>query len=247
MEFVNGSGNDSNSNMEFKQSMEIVKTDNMAKKSTDNADAVAEVQNLVVRINNLFRNGADINYHPEYYVDLLGHEAVQRYGRGRLEQAARQVTQADEPLAELSTKFTALLKKFNELYFDDDPRLRDVRVEVRYWVGWPPIITTGGGEISLVASCEAVLVRQLLAAMAFYIDQEPDPCNLNEMYLYDAGAPIFFEPKMRHLSAKEFIAAATREPEPTITEEWLSKLRESRPADGAGPSDVIYLWRGGRS
>ncbi len=226
--------------------MKLAKTSSEVSTS-NNGGAVVEAQKLVVKINNLLRNGADPDYHPEYFLDLMGEEVVQRFGREQLEEAVRQVTKADDPLAELSAKFTTLARKFNELYFDDDPRLRELRVEVRYWLGWPPIETTGGGEIAIVASCEPVMVRQLLTAMAFHIDQEFDPCHFNELYLNAAGAPIWVEPSQRHLPTEEFVTAATHEPDHSIKEEWLDKLRKNRPAEGEPVSDVIHLWqRGGR-
>ena len=229
MEFANGSGNDGNSNMELK-SMEIVKTDNMTNTNTQNAEAVAEVQNLIRKINNLLRHGPDKYQHPEYYVDLMGDELIKSYGRECLEAAVHQVVKrSSEVMTELSTKFTALLKTFNELYFNNNPRLRGVSVEVGYWVGWPAVWTVGGSEIRLVASSEAIMVRQLLGAMAEWVHPEADPCYIKEMYLDEAGAPIWVEPAMRGLSAEQFIAAATREP--MTNEEYMKKIFGSREAD----------------
>jgi hypothetical protein len=216
--------------------------------NTNNSDgAVAEAQRLIRNINNLLRAGScGKNSHPEYYVDLMDDDVVQQLGRERLEQAVREVVQEPEPVVELSSKYTELLKKFNHLYFDDDPRLRNVCVEVRYWLGWPPTETTGGGEIRLVASSEAVMVRQLLKAMQFYIDQY-DPIDMNQLYLREVGAPISVRPEFRHLSAEEFIAQATREPEASDRERWFGWLRDTRPEEGEAVSPVIDFWqRGGR-
>jgi hypothetical protein len=226
MGFVNGSGKDSNSNLELKESMEIVKTDNMTNKSSDIADAVAEVKNLISKINNLLRHGPDLYQDPEYYIDLMDDEVIKRHGRECLEAAVRQVVKkSSECLAELSTKFTAS-ETFDELYFNYNPRLRGVSVEVGYWVGWPTVWCVGGSEIRLVASSEAIMVRQLLAAMAEWVHPEADPCYIKEMYLEQAGAPIWVEPAMRDLSAEQFIAAATHEP--MTDEEYMKKLFGNR-------------------
>ena len=203
--------------------MENVKNDNLTITTNQNAEAVAVVQNLIRKINNLLRHGPDQYQDPEYYVDLMGDDVTKRYGRESLEAAVRQVVKASsEVMTELSTKFTALLKTFNELYFNNNPRLRGVSVEVGCWVGWPAVWTVGGGEIRLVASSEAIMVRQLLGAMAEWVHPEDDPCYIKEMHLDQAGAPIWVEPAMRNLSAEQFVAAATREPK--TDEEYLKNL-----------------------
>lgn len=210
--------------------MENVKNDNMTNTNTQNTEAVAEVQNLIRKINNLLRHGPDQYQHPEYYVDLMGDDVINRYGRESLEAAVRQVVKtSSEHMTELSTKFTALLKTFNEMYFNNNPRLRGVSVEAGYWVGWPAVWSVGGSEIRLVASSEAIMVRQLLAAMAEWVYPADDPCYIKEMHLDQAGAPVWVEPNMRHLSAEEFIAAATREPK--TDEEYMKKIFGNRAPD----------------
>ena len=98
--------------------MENVKNNNLTSTTNQNAEAVAEVQNLIRKINNLLRHGPDQYQHPEYYTDLLGDEVINRYGKEYLEAAVRQVLKtSSEHMTELSTKFTALLKTFNEMYF----------------------------------------------------------------------------------------------------------------------------------
>lgn len=76
-------------------------------------EVLAQVRTFIAKMNNFLshRNA------PEYFVDLIGDEIVNRFGRNALEEASRQVFQQAEELPELSNKFTALLQMFNPTVF----------------------------------------------------------------------------------------------------------------------------------
>lgn len=233
MEFVNRSDNDSNTNLELKQSMEIVKTDNTTNTNTENADAVAEVQRVFVKINNLLQH----RHQPEYYVDLMSDEVVNRFGRERLEKATEQMLKGmPKPIPGLSKKFTDLVEKFDKRYFGGW-LFSDARVDVVCQIASDNRsfkFSTGDSVIEIPLSSEAIMVERLLEEMVLAVSPEGgNECEFdvsNQVYL--EGAPMGVEPNMRHLSAEEFIAAATREP--TTEDEYMKRLHGNPPrAEGA--------------
>ena len=213
--------------------MKYVDTD-----QAENAQLTGEVRKLIDRINNLIHSGGERFYYPDYCVDLMSDHLVQRFGRECLEEAVRQVIEASDATVELSTKYTALCQTFNERYFGNDPRLKNVRVEIRYSIGLPPIETTPG-EIFLFAGCEAVMVRQLIERMASYVGQI-DP-GVIDKYLDAIGAPVWVQAQDRHLSAEEFIAEAEHNGDPSIREEWLNMLRANLPTNGEPVSQPVAV------
>jgi hypothetical protein len=207
--------------------METVKTDNMTNTNNENAEVMAEVQKLIVKINNLLQ----YRHLPEYYVDLMSDEVVNRFGRERLEKATDQMLRGKPKLMPgLSTKFTDLVGKFDKRYLGGW-LFSNTRVDVVCRVASDSRylnFSTRDSVIEIPLSSEAIIVARLLEEMVFVISPHGgDECEFdvsNQIYL--EGAPMRVDPSMRHLSADEFIAAATREP--TTAEEADRLIRWGR-------------------
>ena len=198
---------------------DIVKT----AKDDENAELVKEVQNLIVKINNVNQNRS----WPEYYVDLMSDDLLKRYGRSCLEEVTGLVLKQPSAAAELSERFTNILYEFNERYFGWLHFIRkvDVRYELADYVRKAPYIDKDG-TLVLPAASEPVMVERLLGDMVL-IGARCDcwECFMNESNrVFLAGAPMSANPNMRELSAEEFIAKATREP--MTEEEHDAQLRQ---------------------
>jgi hypothetical protein len=197
---------------------------------------IIELQKLIVKINNFVQHIDE----PEYLVDLVSDDLLKQYRRERIEEAARIVLK--ECISqELSEKFTKLMREFDERYFGAPP-LSPLKVEVRYNIDRAAstnmcTIRSGDDVIELPASSEAVMVERLLEEMLrLTVGRGCWDCYVNgSNRLYFDGAPMKVEPEMRHLSAEEFVAKATREP--IALEEhgkqWLGKNPPAEKAAGA--------------
>jgi hypothetical protein len=202
----------------------------------ENGEVVTAVQNLFVKINNLLQH----RHQPEYYVDLMSDEVVNRFGRECIEKATEQMLQGlPKPIRGLSKKFTDLVETLDKRYFGGW-LFSDTRVDVVCRVAIDNRnfnFSTGNSVIQIPLSSEAIMVERLLEEMVFVISpQSGHECEFdvsNQVYL--EGAPVGVDPSMRHLSAEEFIAAATREP--TTVEEHMKLLTSNPPqSEGAGQS-----------
>jgi hypothetical protein len=195
---------------------------------------IIELQKLIVKINNLVQHIDE----PEYLVDLVSDDLLKQYGRERIEEAARVVLK--ECISqELSEKFTKLMRQLDERHFGAPP-LSPLKVEVRYNIDRAAstnmcTIRSGDGVIELPASSEAVMVERLLEEMLrLTVGRGCWECYVNgSNRLYFDGAPMKVEPEMRHLSAEEFIAKATREPIRQGEEHGKLLLPQNPPAERA--------------
>jgi hypothetical protein len=158
-------------------------------------------------------------------------DVVNRFGRERLEQATEQMLRGmPKPVPGLSKKFTDLVEKFDKRYFGGW-LFSDTRVDVVCHVASDNRnfnFSPGDSVIQIPLSSEAIMVERLLEEMVYVVSPEgDDECDFdgvsNQVYL--EGAPVRVDPSMRHLSAEEFIAAATREP--TTEEEYMRRLRDN--------------------
>jgi hypothetical protein len=195
---------------------------------------IIELQKLIVKINNLVQHIDE----PEYLVDLVSDDLLKQYGRERIEEAAR-IVMKECVSQELSEKFTRLTRQFDERYFGAPP-LSPMKVEVRYNVDRAAstnrcTIQSGADVIELPASSEAVMVERLLEEMLrLTVGRDCWECYKDASNrLYYDGAPIKVEPEMRHLSAEEFIAKATREPVRLEEEHRKLLLPNDPPAENA--------------
>lgn len=197
--------------------MFTVKTDTLVGKTNQNDEAVTEVQKLIVKINNLLQHKDE----AEYLVDLMPAEVIKRFGRERVVEAAQIVLK--EPVSpELSEKFSKLWQEIGEHYFDHLVASA-YEVEVKYVIDDGPLHYNG--VVHIPASSEPIIVERMLDEMiprsTPYSGRDCEECYRTESNrAYIAGAPMSVKPEQRHLSAEQFIAAATREP--TLEEkEWL--------------------------
>jgi hypothetical protein len=205
-----------------------VKTESKPEKTLD---LVTEIQRTIVKINDLLVHKDE----AEYVVDLMNDAVIKRYGRNRAIEAARTVLK-ESVSQELSNKFTDLWSKFGERYFSGW-LLSGHKVQVRYVIDGGPIYD-GWSDSSVVhipASSEPVLVQRMLEEMI----QRTSGCDCCECYrnesnrVHFAGAPMCVDLRLRHLSAEDFIAAATREPT-TEDKEHRKLLQRQNPPAVAG-------------
>lgn len=192
--------------------MNAVKSD-----STNNqrAEMLAIVQNLIVKINNLVQHVEE----PEYLVDLMPAELIQKYGREQLENTAGMLI--GEGTSEgLSKKFSTLLQRFAEQYFGERVELfAPLTVRARYRIDRRAATNFCWREnnkmiLELPVSSESVMVERLVEEMLHRsiegIDRGTytgfDPYMDESNRLYEKAAPMCVYPETRWLSAEEFIA-----------------------------------------
>jgi hypothetical protein len=204
-----------------------VKTESKPEKTLD---LVSEIQRTIVKINDLLVHKGE----AEYVVDLMNDNVIKRYGRERAVEAARTVLK-ESVSQELSNKCTDLWRKFDERYFSGW-LLSGHKVQVRYILDGGPIYNVWSDDsvVHLPASSEPVLVQRMLEEMIQHtVGRDCRECYRKESNrVHYKGAPMSVEPNMRHLSAEEFIAAATREPT-TEEEEHRKLLLQNPPAEKA--------------
>jgi hypothetical protein len=193
---------------------EQVKTESRATTTEKTLDLVTEIQRTVVKINDLLQHKGE----AEYLVDLMSDERAVEAARIVLKESVSQ---------ELSKKYTDLWRMFDERYFSGWLLSSD-KVQVRYVIDGGPIYDGGSGPsvVHIPASSEPTLVERMLDEMIQRtVGRDCWECYRKESNrVHFEGAPMSVEPKMRHLSAEEFIAAATREP--TTEEEYMRRLHD---------------------
>ncbi len=187
------------------------------------AEIVAEVKNLIVKINNLLSHRGE----AAYFVDLMSDELIARYGRERLEEAAGEILGTEDP--ELSKKFTELWYPLLDRFLDGYPPF-GYKVEVRYDIDRHNFEERFDNKaiFAVPASAEPIVVDRMLRKMSELREgiraANADVHAANKLFF--AGAPDL-APDMRHVSAEEYLAKASREP--ITEEEWDRRLRENPP------------------
>ena len=213
---------------------EQAKTESRVTTTEKTLDLVTEIQRTVVKINDLLQHKGE----AEYLVDLMSDEVIKRYGRERAVEAARIVLK-ESVSQELSKKFTDLWRMFDERYFSGW-LLSGLKVHVRYVIDGGPIYDGGAGPsvVHIPASSEPTLVARMLEEMIQHtVGRDCWECYRKESNrVHCAGAPMKVEPNMRHLSAEQFVAAATREPT-TKEKEWLAQQTDNPPESAWGRSE----------
>jgi hypothetical protein len=198
----------------------IVKTDT----KNENDELVIEVQRFVANINNLMQHRRE----PQFYVDLMNPDVVERCGRERLEKAVLRFLRGTRQASpELSEKFTKLWHEFNRLYFSGNRSMHNFSVEIINEIASDRRFKSGTRSvIEIPVSSEAVMVDRLLGEMVkFVADNATYEAEKNESNrLFFEGAPVLWKPDMRHFPAEEFIAYATRKP--MTPEQWREKQME---------------------
>jgi hypothetical protein len=214
--------------------MEHVKIENTTITNNDDAEIVTEVQNLIVKINNLLWRHCE----PEYLVDLMSDELIARYGRERLEEVAGEMMKNPIEAPELSRKFTELWRPLLDRFWNGYPPF-GYKVEVRYEIDRPDFGQRFDNKaiLAVPASGEPIIVDRMLDKMSSlregirsanaWIDDANDR--------FCAGEPQL-EPGMRRLSAEEYIAKASREP--ITPQQWRAQQLQLAQAAQVGGAEL---------
>jgi hypothetical protein len=187
--------------------MNNVNTDSIKDNNSTNPELVAELQKVVVKINDVFQHPNEV----EYFVDLVSDGLIQQYGRELVTQTIRFVlNKSTSP--ELSKKLTGLRRKFDRKYFHG--WTDDVEVEVRYCIGQNPrrdSIHLRPNVITMSASSEPFMVTDVLEQLITeHSGTKCWDCYQRESNRVYGSAPLPAGPSMRHLTAEEYMEVGER-------------------------------------
>jgi hypothetical protein len=188
-----------------------------------NGEIATEVKNLIIKINNLLSHPRE----AEYLVDLMGDDIIARHSREQLEEVAGEMLKHPIEDPELSKKFTDLWYPLLVRFWNRYPDF-PFRIEVRYEIDRPNFGERSDHKFVLAvpASSEPIIVDRLLDEMSELREgiraSNADVQEANERWI--AGEPEL-KPWMRHFSAEQYLAKASRER--ISEEEWYRRIHEN--------------------